>query len=552
MRAAHWILAALAAASIHCGGDDGEGGGPDPATLDGDRDGVVRAQDCDDSNPGVWKQVTAHPDADRDGRGAATEGVACAGDALPPGWSADGSDCDDSDPGRWRMSEAYPDVDGDGRAGGALTPVCRGDALPAGWADAATDCAPDDPARWAELGYLYRDADRDGVTTYGVGVVCSGNALPPGYAMDPAGQDCDDENAAVFAWTGAYVDGDRDGHGGEAGTVCAGGYALPGGWATESGDCDDGDAQRWQWLSYAYVDRDYDGYTAPESGNLCGGWGLPSPFSSVPGWRGDRDCDDADVSKYLSMYGYADADEDLVGGGSLVTLCTDGRLPPGYLATGGDCAPDDPDAWREYAYTYRDADRDDHFVSARGTVCYGTALPPGYATTASAPLDCDDADPSVHTALWGYVDEDKDGFGAGQGVLYCTAGTLPADWVATGTDCAAADETRWQMLAYAGLDEDGDGFTTRIAGSLCAGAALPDPYRAKVAGNDCDDSDTALWRWTVLYPDADGDGIGTPPREILCLGEAIPAGYSLEGWDAYPADPGVQAAEEDPLAAPML
>ncbi len=101
------------------------------------------------------------------------------------------------------------------------------------------------------------------------------------------------------------------------------------------------------------------------------------------------------------------------------------------------------------------------------------------------------------------------------------------------------------MLAYAGLDEDGDGFTTRTGGNLCTGAALPDPYRANVAGNDCDDADATLWRWTVLYPDSDADGIGAPPREILCLGEAIPPGYSLQGWDADERDPTVQAAAPD-------
>ncbi|WP_242339855.1 MULTISPECIES: hypothetical protein [unclassified Anaeromyxobacter] len=545
MRATPWILAALAAASVHCGG--GGAGSSDPATLDADRDGVVRAQDCNDADPSVWRPVTAHPDADGDGWGAATEGVTCAGDALPPGWAVDGSDCDDGDARRWMLGEAYPDADGDGWGGGSLATICRGEALPPGWADAATDCAPDDAARWTERAYLYRDADGDGVTTHGVGVVCSGDALPSGYAMDASGQDCDDGDPAAFVWTEAFADADLDGHGGPAGTVCAG-YALPSGWASTGGDCDEGDGGRWQRLSYVYVDRDQDGYTAHESGTVCSGWGLSWPYSNVSGWRGDGDCDDADAATHLAMYGYADADTDGVGGGAAVALCTTGRLPAGYLATGGDCAPDDRDRWREYAYTYRDADGDGHFVSSAGTLCYGTAVPTGYATSSALPFDCDDADPSVHSALWGYADADHDGVGAGQGVLYCTAGTLPADWVAAGTDCAAEDGGRWQVLPYAGLDEDGDGFTTRAAGSLCAGAALPDPYRAKVAGNDCDDADVALWRWTVLYPDADGDGIGTPPREIRCLGDAIPAGYSLEGWDAYPADPGALVVEGDPLA----
>lgn len=236
----------------------------------------------------------------------------------------------------------------------------------------------------------------------------------------------------------------------------------------------------------------------------------------------------------------------------MLRLCTSGKLPAGTLATGGDCAPEDGTLWRTYGYAYRDADGDGRFVSQPGTICYGTAVPPGYANSVSSPYDCDDADATVHTSVWGYADEDLDGVGAGQAVRFCTVGALPADHVATGTDCAAADASRWQTLAYGGLDEDGDGFTTRTAGSLCSGAALPDPYRATVAGNDCDDADVALWRWTVLYPDADGDGIGAPPREIRCLGESIPPGYSLQGWDESPGDPGAQAGADAPLAESEL
>jgi hypothetical protein len=548
MRAAHWVIAALAAASVHCGGDEGRQAPEDPAPIDGDQDGVVTAQDCNDRDPAVWRLATAHPDGDGDGRGAATATTVCAGDGLPYGWTDDASDCDDSSRALWKMGEAYPDLDGDGRAGGALAPVCRGVAQPPpGWADVATDCEPSDPTRFTELPYLYRDVDGDGVTVLAVGVVCSGDTLPRGYATDQNGLDCDDEDAAVFASMSAFVDADGDLRGGASGTVCAG-YSLPAGWAAQGGDCDEADGRRWQLLSYSYVDRDRDGYTKYEYGTVCSGAGLASPYSSTPGWRGNGDCDDADALAYVTVYGYADTDTDGVGGGSIAALCTRGSLPAGYLATGGDCAPEDKTSWRPYSYTYRDADGDGRFAYQSGTVCYGTSVPAGYATSAASPLDCDDSDASVHTALWGYADADADLVGAGPATRYCTAGALPSDRVATGTDCDDADPRIWQKLAYAGLDEDGDGYTTRAGGTLCTGAALPDPYRATAVGNDCDDADTALWRWTVIYPDVDGDGIGAPPREIPCLGASIPAGYSLQGWDTSPADPAVQASGADLLS----
>jgi len=592
-----WLLAALAAASLHCGREDDAP--PDPNVQDVDLDGVVRAQDCNDADGSRWQRLPGHRDADGDGVAGTTVTQVCAGAALPSGWFEAGSDCDDADPARWRLSQAYLDADGDGHGAEPAGENCRGDALPPGWVDAADDCDPLNTYAWAELPYTYRDADHDGATVASFGVVCSGTALPWGYGTEPLGDDCDDASAAVFARTDAFVDADRDGRGGAAGTVCAGvslpaGWSalggdcddanpvayeltsayrdadgdgrgaeldavcaagpwgtLPAGWTSTPGDCDDADRYRLQLLSYYYVDRDGDGHTPWEYGTICAGTYLPSPYLSSPGGRGTADCDDADAAVWLAMSGYVDADEDGAGEGATVALCTTGSLPSGYLASAGDCAVGDATRWRAYAYTLRDADGDGRYVSESGSVCYGLAFPAGYAGTSSLPPDCDDADRDAYVSVVGYVDADRDEVGAGPPETFCTAGALPADRVAAGTDCAAEDASRWQTLAYAGSDADGDGYTTRVGGSVCAGTALPAPYRATIAGNDCEDTTTSLWRWVVLYPDADGDGVGAPPREITCLGEAIPAGYSEQGWDSNDLDPGVQvlAGEEDPLAA---
>jgi hypothetical protein len=121
--------------------------------------------------------------------------------------------------------------------------------------------------------------------------------------------------------------------------------------------------------------------------------------------------------------------------------------------------------------------------------------------------------------------------------------------VANATDCAPDDPARWRTVTKLFVDRDGDGYTVAEPGSIRAGEALPDPYRAAANGNDCDDADPARWRWLVLYPDKDGDGIGAPPRQITCSGATIPAGLSLAGWDEDDANAGVQgaAASDEPL-----
>jgi hypothetical protein len=204
--------------------------------------------------------------------------------------------------------------------------------------------------------------------------------------------------------------------------------------------------------------------------------------------------------------------------------------------------------WRSFSYTYRDADGDGRTVPETGTLCLATSTPAGYLNAASG-FDCDDANKDVWVSLVGYADTDTDGVGAGAAEIFCTAGALPDGFVASGTDCAAEDSGKWQKLAYAFVDRDGDGTTAREAGSICTGASLPDPFRAVASGNDCDDADTSLYRYVVLYPDLDGDGVGAPPRQVMCLGAAHPDGFSVFGWDVNDGDP---LATDDPDDEPLF
>jgi hypothetical protein len=449
------------------------------------------------------------------------------------------------------MHWGYADADGDGVGAGPGIGRCGGATPPRGLAAVAGDCAPDDAARWRELPYLYRDADGDGATVPQVGVVCAGVALPAGYADAPSGDDCDDRDEAVSVSMQAYGDADADGVGAGAPVVLCTGGALPPGWAATDGDCAPADAARWRDFSYAYRDADLDGRTVAEAGTLCVGAEPPAGYLAAA--SGD-DCDDHDAAAWQVRNAVLDADGDGFGAGEPVALCTGTALPAGWVAPDGptDCAPDDDARWRTWTYAFRDADRDGRTVASPGTLCIGTAPPAGYATARFGD-DCDDANPLVWVTVVGYADADGDGVGAGAGVAACTDGAIPAGQVATGTDCAPEDGSRWQLLPYALADRDGDGLTAPVTpGNVCAAAVLPEPYRAVAVGLDCDDGERSVWRAVVRYPDADGDGVGATPRAIVCLGSGEPPGYSRFGWDVDDADPAVQRDGADDELVELL
>jgi hypothetical protein len=144
-------------------------------------------------------------------------------------------------------------------------------------------------------------------------------------------------------------------------------------------------------------------------------------------------------------------------------------------------------------------------------------------------------------------------------VACATACGSPADVPQDDTDAAATeasstivlcerdDGSYGVLLAYAAIDADGDGVTVPASGQLCTGGALPPPYLAVESGLDCDDTDPAVDRLAVLYPDQDGDGVGATPRQTLCIGATTPQGFAPGGYDDDDADPTVIESEEGDL-----
>ena len=277
------------------------------------------------------------------------------------------------------------------------------------------DCNDADPGVW-QLRPGYLDSDRDGHGAGQLLQVCSGAQLPAGYS--PTGGDCDDGDATAWRPVQAFADADGDGLGaGEPVTLCVG-AALPPGFASQGGDCAPDDAGRWQELAYLYRDADGDGTTVAQEG-LCAGADLPPGYTLSPL---GTDCDDADPAAWSTVVAYADVDGDGAGSGPPLTLCTDGSIPPGHAAAGGDCAPGDA------------AGRSSPTRTATPTATAGPFRRPAHLLRLAAPgrlLDLRQRSrlrrrrPAAWQLLTAYLDADGDGVGAGDALQLCTGAALP-------------------------------------------------------------------------------------------------------------------------------
>lgn len=110
------------------------------------------------------------------------------------------------------------------------------------------------------------------------------------------------------------------------------------------------------------------------------------------------------------------------------------------------------------------------------------------------------------------------------------------DGFADTIDCAPADKTRWQTVAYSYRDADGDTYTVAESGTVCAGSAFPPGYRIDPIGDDCDDTNPNVYMVLPIFADTDGDGVGAGASQAVCVGGTAPPGQSFRGDDCAPAD----------------
>lgn len=508
------------------------------ALQDGDGDGIVGAEDCDDADdsvfpggeercndadddcdgrvdedlPAVW-----YLDEDGDGVGSSTTFTGC---DAPPNYVQVTGDCNDADDSITEAELWYPDDDGDGYGDeSSAVSTC---APPAGWIADGGDCDDTDAAVNPEgtevcdendidedcdgaaddedddtTGQVtwFTDGDGDG---YGSGQVASETSCDGGPGLSAVDTDCDDSDPLLHPDTVWFSDGDGDDYGGaQTGVVgCQGTGVLVG------GDCDDGDAsvnpgqrelcatsadddcdglaneldpEGAQGLVTRYDDLDADGYGDDDTlGSYCS---IP-PLTAENG----GDCDDADPTVNPGAAEVCDEqgiDEDCDG-----------------LANGADPGVSDSTDW------YVDGDGDGY---GAGTPISSCDVVAGRVTTDG---DCDDADPAEHPdAVW-CPDDDGDGFGSVEFAPTASCTRPGAGYVPNCLDCddsvADTDPTATWFE-----DVDGDGFGD--SATLVESCTAPGPSWVE-QGGDCDDSDVDTFPGAAelcqdgVVNDCDGNG----------------------------------------------
>ena len=517
------ILAAGCGGGLECGpGTEEKDGECVPEDADGDGDGFVASEDCDDAD------ASANPEADE-----VCDGV--------------DNDCDgdvDEDEAVDTLSW-YADVDMDGWGDDSTAlPACD---PPSGYIEDAGDCEDGDAA-------INPDAEE----------LCDG--------LD---NDCDgtvDEDDAIDAATW-FQDSDADGYGNSDASTTS--CEQPTGYVADATDCDDLEA-----VSYPdahevcdELDNDCDGDVDEEAedaqewhrdldGDGFGDADTTMLLCSTPtGYvLDDLDCDDSMVEVYPdadeicngvddncdgevdedeavdAATWYLDADGDGYGGTDWTTTGCD--APSGYLADSTDCNDLREDVNPGAAEVCDDADVDED--------CDGLA-------------DDEDVD-GAEDPLTFYSDDDGDGYGDPDvSGSWCVA---PSGYVTDGTDCDdttaetnpfaeevcgggdencdgyvdeadAADALTWY------LDWDGDGYgaeaysyaSCEALSSYVADSSDCDDTEATVypgAEEVCDDSDLdedcdglsddddleGAADLGTFYVDSDGDGYGDPDAAV--------------------------------------
>ena len=447
-------------------------GGPGTELLDedGDGDGVLASEDCDDQNASVY------PGAEE----------IC--DGLD-------NDCDGSVDPETASGVREWSVDGDGDGFGDPDTSVRACEPPSGAVANALDCDDEDPS-------VHPDAIE----------VCDGLDNDCDTRIDDDDDDIDASTGSVF-----FADVDADGFGDPDFPVSA--CVLPSGFVEDDTDCDDStdavnpeapeicddldndcdgltddedDSVDLATLRTFYIDEDGDGYGVFDQ--VIEGCSLPSGYSTEA-----SDCDDTDSAinpAAAEICDPADVDEDCDGDADDADSSVD-------LSTG--------------TTYYADTDTDGYGDSSDAGAAYCDDPSDGTRMYVTDATDCDDGDGAINpaaTEVCDPADVDEDCDGVADDADSSVDGSTQTAWYVDGDEDGYGDGT-----ATAACDDPGDATTTYASddGDCADSDAAINPAASEVCDeqdNDCDgdiddaDADLDTSTATEWFADGDGDGYG--------------------------------------------
>ena len=116
--------------------------------------------------------------------------------------------------------------------------------------------------------------------------------------------------------------------------------------------------------------------------------------------------------------------------------------------------------------------------------------------------DCDDNNSSIYFYSLIYADQDNDRFGAGNPILLCIGNNnnnnLPNGYSFYSDDCDDSNSLIWKNVSLF-LDNDNDGFGNQTLVNLCIGNNLPNGY--SFYSDDCDDNNSNIHSYLFEYCD---------------------------------------------------